>query len=400
MIKVNENFLKIKNNYLFSDIAKRVRAFTEAKPEAPVIRLGIGDVTRPLSPAVLGALHSAVDEMGAAATFRGYGPELGYDFLIDAILENEFAPRGISLSRDEIFISDGSKSDTGNIGDILGRDNVVAITDPVYPVYLDTNIMAGREKIVYLPCNKENGFVPALPEEEVDMIYLCLPNNPTGTVLTREQLQVWVDYARSHKALILFDAAYEAFIREEGIPHSIYEIPGAREVAIEFRSFSKKAGFTGTRCAYTVIPKEVRGYTASGEEVAINPLWNRRHSTKFNGVPYIVQKAAESVYSPAGKKETQETIDYYMENARIIKEGLGEIGIETFGGVNAPYIWLKTPGGMDSWSFFDKLLEEANIVGTPGVGFGDSGEGYFRLTAFGSRENTLEAVSRFRKLKF
>lgn len=400
MIKVNENFLKIKNNYLFSDIAKRVRAFTEANPEAPVIRLGIGDVTRPLSPAVLGALHSAVDEMGAAATFRGYGPELGYDFLIDAILENEFAPRGISLSRDEIFISEGSKSDTGNIGDILGRDNVVAITDPVYPVYLDTNIMAGREKIVYLPCNKENGFVPALPEEEADMIYLCLPNNPTGTVLTREQLQVWVDYARSHKALILFDAAYEAFIREEGIPHSIYEIPGAREVAIEFRSFSKKAGFTGTRCAYTVIPKEVRGYTASGEEVAINPLWNRRHSTKFNGVPYIVQKAAESVYSPAGKKETQETIDYYMENARIIKEGLGEIGIETFGGVNAPYIWLKTPGGMDSWSFFDKLLEEANIVGTPGVGFGDSGEGYFRLTAFGSRENTLEAVSRFRKLKF
>lgn len=357
MIKINENFLKIKNNYLFSDIAKRVRAFTEAHPEAPVIRLGIGDVTRPLSPAVLGALHSAVEEMGAASTFRGYGPELGYDFLIDAILENEFAPRGIQLSRDEVFISDGSKSDTGNIGDILGRNNVVAITDPVYPVYLDTNIMAGREKIVYLPCNKENGFVPALPEEEVDMIYLCLPNNPTGTVLTREQLQVWVDYARSHKALILFDAAYEAFIREDGIPHSIYEIPGAREVAIEFRSFSKKAGFTGTRCAYTVIPKEVRGYTASGEEVAINPLWNRRHSTKFNGVPYIVQKAAESVYSPEGKKETQETIDYYMENARIIKEGLGEIGIETFGGVNAPYIWLKTPGGMDSWSFFDKLLE-------------------------------------------
>lgn len=400
MIKINENFLKIKNNYLFSDIAKRVRAFTEAHPEAPVIRLGIGDVTRPLSPAVLGALHSAVEEMGAASTFRGYGPELGYDFLIDAILENEFAPRGIQLSRDEVFISDGSKSDTGNIGDILGRNNVVAITDPVYPVYLDTNIMAGREKIVYLPCNKENGFVPALPEEEVDMIYLCLPNNPTGTVLTREQLQVWVDYARSHKALILFDAAYEAFIREDGIPHSIYEIPGAREVAIEFRSFSKKAGFTGTRCAYTVIPKEVRGYTASGEEVAINPLWNRRHSTKFNGVPYIVQKAAESVYSPEGKKETQETIDYYMENARIIKEGLGEIGIETFGGVNAPYIWLKTPGGMDSWAFFDKLLEEANIVGTPGVGFGESGEGYFRLTAFGSRENTLEAVSRFRKLKF
>ena len=400
MIKINENFLKIKNNYLFSDIAKRVRAFTEAHPEAPVIRLGIGDVTRPLSPAVLGALHSAVEEMGAASTFRGYGPELGYDFLIDAILENEFAPRGIQLSRDEVFISEGSKSDTGNIGDILGRNNVVAITDPVYPVYLDTNIMAGREKIVYLPCNKENGFVPALPEEEVDMIYLCLPNNPTGTVLTREQLQVWVDYARSHKALILFDAAYEAFIREDGIPHSIYEIPGAREVAIEFRSFSKKAGFTGTRCAYTVIPKEVRGYTASGEEVAINPLWNRRHSTKFNGVPYIVQKAAESVYSPEGKKETQETIDYYMENARIIKEGLGEIGIETFGGVNAPYIWLKTPGGMDSWAFFDKLLEEANIVGTPGVGFGESGEGYFRLTAFGSRENTLEAVSRFRKLKF
>lgn len=398
MIKVNENFLKIKNNYLFSDIAKRVRGFVEANPEKKLIRLGIGDVTRPLSKTVISALHDAVEEMGDIQRFKGYGPELGYDFLIEKIIENEFLPRGVQLSVDEVFISDGSKSDTGNIGDILGVDNVVAITDPVYPVYLDTNIMAGREKIVYLPCNKENNFVPALPEVPVDMIYLCLPNNPTGTVLTREQLKVWVDYARANKALILFDAAYEAYIQEEGVPHSIYEIEGAKEVAIEFRSFSKKAGFTGTRCAYTVIPKEVKGYTKEGQEVAVNPLWNRRHSTKFNGVPYIVQKAAESIYTEAGKRETQETIDYYMENAKIIKAGLAEVGIETFGGVNAPYIWLKTPQGMDSWSFFDRLLKEANIVGTPGVGFGQNGEGYFRLTAFGSRENTLEAMERFKKL--
>lgn len=398
MIKVNENFLKIKNNYLFSDIAKRVRAYTEANPDKNIIRLGIGDVTKPLSNTVIKSLHSAVDEMADSSTFRGYGPELGYSFLIEKIIENEFLPRGISLDIDEVFISDGSKSDTGNIGDILAGDNVVAITDPVYPVYLDTNIMSGREKIVFLPCNKENDFVPSLPEEKVDMIYLCLPNNPTGTVLTRDQLKVWVDYAKENKSLILFDAAYEAFIREENVPHSIYEIEGAKEVAIEFRSFSKKAGFTGTRCAFTVIPKELKGYTAAGEPVSINQLWNRRHSTKFNGVPYIVQKAAESIYTPEGKRETQETIDYYMENAKIIKAGLNEIGIETFGGINAPYIWLKTPQGMDSWSFFDKLLSEANIVGTPGVGFGPNGEGYFRLTAFGSRENTIEAMERFKKL--
>lgn len=398
MIKVNENFLKIKNNYLFSDIAKRVRAYTEANPDKNIIRLGIGDVTKPLSKTVISSLHSAVDEMADSSTFRGYGPELGYSFLIEKIIENEFLPRGISLDIDEVFISDGSKSDTGNIGDILAGDNVVAITDPVYPVYLDTNIMSGREKIVFLPCNKENDFVPSLPEEKVDMIYLCLPNNPTGTVLTRDQLKVWVDYAKENKSLILFDAAYEAFIREENVPHSIYEIEGAKEVAIEFRSFSKKAGFTGTRCAFTVIPKELKGYTAAGDSVSINQLWNRRHSTKFNGVPYIVQKAAESIYTPEGKRETQETIDYYMENAKIIKAGLNEIGIETFGGINAPYIWLKTPQGMDSWSFFDKLLSEANIVGTPGVGFGPNGEGYFRLTAFGSRENTIEAMERFKKL--
>ena len=398
MIKVNENFLKIKNNYLFSDIAKRVRAYTEANPDKNIIRLGIGDVTKPLSNTVIKSLHSAVDEMADSSTFRGYGPELGYSFLIEKIIENEFLPRGISLDIDEVFISDGSKSDTGNIGDILAGDNVVAITDPVYPVYLDTNIMSGRDKIVFLPCNKENDFVPSLPEEKVDMIYLCLPNNPTGTVLTRDQLKVWVDYAKENKSLILFDAAYEAFIREENVPHSIYEIEGAKEVAIEFRSFSKKAGFTGTRCAFTVIPKELKGYTAAGEPVSINQLWNRRHSTKFNGVPYIVQKAAESIYTPEGKRETQETIDYYMENAKIIKAGLNEIGIETFGGINAPYIWLKTPQGMDSWSFFDKLLSEANIVGTPGVGFGPNGEGYFRLTAFGSRENTIEAMERFKKL--
>ncbi len=398
MIKVNENFLKIKNNYLFSDIAKRVNAFTSENQDKKIIRLGIGDVTRPLSPTIITSLHNAVDEMGNIDTFKGYGPELGYDFLIEKIIDNEFRPRGISLDKDEVFISDGSKSDTGNIGDILGVDNKVAITDPVYPVYLDTNIMAGRENITYLPCNKENNFVPALPEEKVDMIYLCLPNNPTGTVLTKEQLKVWVDYARENKSLILFDAAYEAFITEDNIPHSIYEIEGAKEVAIEFRSFSKKAGFTGTRCAYTVIPKELQGYTTNGEPVSINKLWNRRHSTKFNGVPYIVQKAAESVYTDSGKKEVEDIISYYMENAKLIKAGLGAVGIETFGGINAPYIWLKTPNNLPSWDFFDILLKQLNIVGTPGVGFGQNGEGYFRLTAFGSRDNTIEAMERFKKL--
>lgn len=398
MIKVNENFLKIKNNYLFSDIAKRVNAFTSENQDKKIIRLGIGDVTRPLSPTIITSLHNAVDEMGNIDTFKGYGPELGYDFLIEKIIDNEFRPRGIELDKDEVFISDGSKSDTGNIGDILGVDNKVAITDPVYPVYLDTNIMAGRENITYLPCNKENNFVPALPEEKVDMIYLCLPNNPTGTVLTKEQLKVWVDYARDNKSLILFDAAYEAFITEDNIPHSIYEIEGAKEVAIEFRSFSKKAGFTGTRCAYTVIPKELKGYTTTGEPVSINQLWNRRHSTKFNGVPYIVQKAAESVYTDTGKKEVEDIISYYMENAKLIKAGLGAVGIETFGGINAPYIWLKTPNNLPSWDFFDILLKQLNIVGTPGVGFGQNGEGYFRLTAFGSRDNTIEAMERFKKL--
>lgn len=398
MIKVNENFLKIKNNYLFSDIAKRVNAFTNENQDKKIIRLGIGDVTRPLSPTIITSLHNAVDEMGNIDTFKGYGPELGYDFLIEKIIANEFRPRSIELDKDEVFISDGSKSDTGNIGDILGVDNKVAITDPVYPVYLDTNIMAGRENITYLPCNKENNFVPALPEEKVDMIYLCLPNNPTGTVLTKEQLKVWVDYARENKSLILFDAAYEAFITEDNIPHSIYEIEGAKEVAIEFRSFSKKAGFTGTRCAYTVIPKELKGYTTTGEPVSINQLWNRRHSTKFNGVPYIVQKAAESVYTDSGKKEVADIISYYMENAKLIKAGLGAVGIETFGGINAPYIWLKTPNNLPSWDFFDILLNQLNIVGTPGVGFGQNGEGYFRLTAFGSRDNTIEAMERFKKL--
>lgn len=398
MIKVNENFLKIKNNYLFSDIAKRVNAFTSENQDKKIIRLGIGDVTRPLSPTIITSLHEAVDEMSKIDSFKGYGPELGYDFLIEKIIDNEFRPRGIELDKDEVFISDGSKSDTGNIGDILGVDNKVAITDPVYPVYLDTNIMAGRENITYLPCNKENNFVPALPEEKVDMIYLCLPNNPTGTVLTKEQLKVWVDYARENKSLILFDAAYEAFITEDNIPHSIYEIEGAKEVAIEFRSFSKKAGFTGTRCAYTVIPKELQGYTTTGEPVSINKLWNRRHSTKFNGVPYIVQKAAESVYTDSGKKEVADIISYYMENAKLIKAGLGAVGIETFGGINAPYIWLKTPNNLPSWDFFDILLKQLNIVGTPGVGFGQNGEGYFRLTAFGSRDNTIEAMERFKKL--
>lgn len=399
MIKVNENFLKIKDNYLFSDIAKKVKTYVETNPDKKIIRLGIGDVTKPLAPTIIDSLHSAVDEMSKSETFKGYGPELGYDFLINKIIENEFRPRGINFEMEEIFISDGSKSDTGNIGDIFGIDNNVAITNPVYPVYLDTNIMAGRKSITYLPCNKENNFVPSLPEEKVGMIYLCLPNNPTGTVLTKGQLKVWVDYAKENKALILFDAAYEAFIKEDNIPHSIYEIEGGKEVAIEFRSFSKKAGFTGTRCAYTVIPKELKGYTEKGEEVSINKLWNRRHSTKFNGVPYIVQKAAESIYTEKGNNEVKEIINYYMENARIIKDGLSEIGLETFGGVNAPYIWLKTLNNMKSWDFFDLILNQINIVGTPGVGFGANGEGYFRLTAFGSRENTIEAMERFKNLK-
>lgn len=406
MARVNENYLKLPGSYLFAEIARRVNAFKSEHPDANVIRLGIGDVTRPLPQAVIENLHQAVDEMANETTFKGYGPEQGYSFLIEKIIEFDYTPRGIKLDVDEVFVSDGSKSDTGNIQEIFGTDNIIAVTDPVYPVYVDSNVMAGRSgelgsdgkwsRIVYIPCTAENNFVPELPKEKVDMIYLCFPNNPTGMTLTKDQLKVWVDYARSNKAIILYDAAYEAYIQEKDVPHSIYEIEGAKEVAIEFRSFSKNAGFTGTRCAFTVVPKEVLAFTASGEPVQLNKLWNRRQTTKFNGVPYIIQKGAAAVYTAEGQKQIIGLIDYYMNNAKIIREGLKSMGIQVFGGVNAPYIWIKTPNGLDSWAFFDKLLNEANIVGTPGVGFGPSGQGYFRLTAFGSRENTEAAVERFK----
>ena len=403
MAHVNENFLKLPGSYLFSDIAKKVKAYQESHPDKRLIRLGIGDVTRPLPQASIEAMHRAVDEMANKSTFHGYGPEQGYDFLIDTIIKNDFEPHGIELSSSEIFISDGAKSDTGNIGDILGLDNKVAVTDPVYPVYVDSNVMGGRagqlngkqwSDITYMPCTAENNFIPSIPSNRIDVIYLCYPNNPTGTTLTKAELKKWVDYALSHDALILFDAAYEAYIREDDIPHSIFEIEGAKRCAIEFRSFSKTAGFTGVRCGYTVIPKEVTATTATGERVALNALWNRRQCTKFNGTSYITQRGAEAIYSKEGKQQVRETIDYYMENARIMREGLTAAGIQVFGGKNAPYLWVKTPEGFTSWQFFDHLLNEANIVSTPGVGFGPSGEGYLRLTAFGQREDCIEAIQR------
>ena len=403
MAHVNENFLKLPGSYLFSDIAKKVKAYQESHPDKRLIRLGIGDVTRPLPQASIEAMHRAVDEMANKSTFHGYGPEQGYDFLIDTIIKNDFEPRGIELSSSEVFISDGAKSDTGNIGDILGLDNKVAVTDPVYPVYVDSNVMGGRagqlngkqwSDITYMPCTAENNFIPSIPSNRVDVIYLCYPNNPTGTTLTKAELKKWVDYALSYDALILFDAAYEAYIREDDIPHSIFEIEGAKRCAIEFRSFSKTAGFTGGRCGYTVIPKEVTATTANGERVALNALWNRRQCTKFNGTSYITQRGAEAIYSKEGKQQVRETIDYYMENARIMREGLTAAGIQVFGGKNAPYLWVKTPEGFTSWQFFDHLLNEANIVSTPGVGFGPSGEGYLRLTAFGQREDCIEAIQR------
>lgn len=410
MAYINENYLKLPGSYLFAEIARRVNSYKTEHPDADIIRLGIGDVTQPLVEAVIKELHLSVDEMAKAETFKGYGPEQGYAFLAEKIAAYDYEQRGIAISTDEIFISDGSKSDTANFQEIFGLNNKVAVTDPVYPVYVDSNAMAGRigdfnsetsrwSNLVYMPCVAENGFEPELPKEKVDMIYLCLPNNPTGTTLTKDQLKKWVDYAKVNKAIILFDAAYEAYISEPDVPHSIYEIEGAREVAIEFRSFSKSAAFTGTRCAYTVVPKGVMAYTQMGEGHALNKLWNRRQTTKFNGVPYIIQKGAAGVYTEAGQTQIKEVIRYYMDNARVIREGLKEIGIEVFGGVNAPYIWLKTPNGMDSWQFFDKLLNEAHLVGTPGSGFGPSGQGYFRLTAFGTKENTQRAVERFAKLK-
>ncbi|MDR0422724.1 MAG: LL-diaminopimelate aminotransferase [Proteiniphilum sp.] len=397
MVQINEYYSQLKENYLFSSIARRVENFCALHPQADVIRLGIGDVTQPLTPSVIRALHDAVDEMAVKESFRGYGPEQGYAFLREKIAEIDYRQRGINISAGEIFISDGSKSDTGNIGDILGEDNIVAITNPVYPVYLDSNIMrVGKyTKIVLVSCREENGFLPERPSLHPDVIYLCYPNNPTGTVMSKTQLEWWVRYALDNGSLILFDAAYEAFIRDRKIPRSIFEIDRAEHCAIEFRSFSKNAGFTGLRCSYTVVPKALKARSSVGE-ISINSLWNRRQSTKFNGTPYIVQKAAEAVYSPEGQAEVRETVTYYMHNADMIRAGLTGKGWKFFGGENSPYIWLKCPGGMDSWTFFDRLLEECHIVGTPGVGFGIRGEGYFRLTAFNSHEKTAEAIERIR----
>lgn len=407
MARINENYLKLKAGYLFPEIGRRVKAFTQEHPEARVIRLGIGDVTRPLVPAVLDAFHAGVDDLARTETFHGYGPEQGYDFLIDAVLEKSYRPTGVTLASSEVFVSDGSKCDTANILDIFDLGNRVAICDPVYPVYNDTNVMAGRtgaadergyyRGVTYLPCTEENGFTPDLPAEAVDLVYLCYPNNPTGAVADRATLKKWVDYALANDVVILFDAAYEAFITEPDVPHSIYEVEGAKRCAIEFRSFSKTAGFTGVRCALTVVPEALEGRTAAGERVPLNRLWNRRQSTKFNGVSYPVQRAAAAVYSDEGWQQCREVIDGYMANARLIREGLSAAGITCFGGVNAPYIWLKTPGGMSSWEFFDKLLTECHVVGTPGSGFGPSGEGYFRLSAFGDPANVEAAVERIRE---
>jgi LL-diaminopimelate aminotransferase len=406
MALVNEHFLKLSDNYLFSDIAKKVNAFKVTHPKDKVINLGIGDVTRPLPKAVRDAMHKAVDEMSKAETFRGYGPEQGYSFLTDAIIKHDFASRGISFEPNEIFINDGAKSDTGNIGDILRHDNSVGVTDPIYPVYIDSNVMAGRagvlesgkwSNIVYIPCTAENDFIPELPSRRIDILYLCFPNNPTGTTLTKDALKMWVNYALTNDVLILYDAAYERFICDPDIPHSIYEIKGAKKVAIEFRSFSKTAGFTGVRCGYTVIPKELIGFTLTGSKIQLNYLWSRRQSTKFNGTSYITQRGAEAIYTPEGAVQVQENIDYYMTNAKILKQGLIACGLNVFGGDNAPYIWIRTPNKTRSWKFFDRLLYEIAIAGTPGVGFGPSGEGYFRFTAFGNRENTEEAVSRLKK---
>ncbi|MBR2529267.1 MAG: LL-diaminopimelate aminotransferase [Blautia sp.] len=404
MAKVNENYLRLPGSYLFSRIGKKVEEYKADHPRADIIRLGIGDVTQPIAPEIIRALHGAVDEMGQADTFRGYAPDLGYEFLRSVIAEKDYRDRGCSVTADEVFVSDGAKCDCGNIQEIFGLDNRIAVCDPVYPVYVDSNVMAGRtgeydprtgkyQDVIYMPCGRENGFVPDFPKEAPDLIYLCFPNNPTGAVIKKDQLQGWVDYANAHDAVILYDAAYEAYISEEDVPHSIYECQGARGCAIEFRSFSKTAGFTGLRLGFTVIPKELET-----DGVRLWPLWARRHGTKYNGAPYIIQRAGEAVYSEVGRRQVREQIAYYMENARIILQGLSEAGFDVSGGKNAPYIWLKTPGSMTSWEFFDYLLEQANVVGTPGSGFGPNGEGYFRLTAFGSRENTIEAMKRISEL--
>ena len=406
MALVNEHFLKLPNNYLFSDIAKKVNAFKVSHPKTDLIRLGIGDVTRPLPQASIEAMHKAVDELANKETFHGYGPEQGYDFLIDAVIRNDYTPRGVYLEPGEVFISDGAKSDTGNIGDILRHDNSIGVTDPIYPVYIDLNVMCGRagiledgrwSNVVYLPCLSENNFVPEIPDRRIDILYLCYPNNPTGTVISKAELKKWVNYALENDTLILYDAAYEAYIQDPDIPHSIYEIKGAKKVAIEFRSFSKTAGFTGVRCGYTVVPKELTAATLEGERIPLNRMWNRRQCTKFNGTSYITQRGAEAIYTPEGKKQVKAIIQYYMANARIMKEALESTGLKVFGGENAPYLWVKTPGEVNSWKFFEQMLYEANVVGTPGVGFGPSGEGYIRLTAFGERADCEEAMKRIRK---
>jgi LL-diaminopimelate aminotransferase len=415
MAKINENFLKLQAGYLFPEIGRRIREHrrtrtgtlidTEKHGLARIISLGIGDVTQPLAPAIVEAMKKAVVNMGSEAAFRGYGPEQGYDFLIDAIIENDFNSRGIDLDSSEVFISDGAKCDTGNIQEIFGLNNVIAVTDPVYPVYVDTNVMAGRTgradkngqygKIVYMPCTAENNFIPEPPGGSVDIIYLCFPNNPTGAVATKEILSRWVNFARDNKAIILFDAAYEAFITDPDIPHSIYEVEGAKEVAVEFRSFSKTAGFTGVRCAFTVVPKQLKAYTEDGRAVEVNPIWHRRQCTKFNGASYISQAGAAAVYTTEGKKQCRQIIDIYMANAAVIRKSLTKLGYDVYGGVNAPYVWMKTPDGISSWDFFDRLLQKANVVGTPGSGFGPAGEGYFRLTAFARPDDVKEAMQRF-----
>ena len=407
MAQINENYRKLQAGYLFPEIGRRVRAFQAANPDAKIIRLGIGDVTEPLVPAVTEAMHRAVTEMGTRAGFRGYGPENGYDFLLEAIRLHDYAARGLEIAPEEIFVSDGSKQDSGNIQEIFGSDARLAVTDPVYPVYVDSNVMAGRTGaadasgrfagITYLPCTEANGFAPAPPSERVDVVYLCSPNNPTGAVMSRALLESWVRWAQASDAVLIFDAAYDAYLQDASLPRSIYEIPGARSVAMEMRSFSKRAGFTGVRCAYTVIPKELTGTTASGERVSFHALWARRHATKFNSVPYVIQRAAEAVYTPDGKKQTGEQVAFYLENARCLREGLGAAGFTVFGGVHAPYLWMRTPDQLKSWEFFDRLLTQSHIVGTPGSGFGPNGEGYFRLSAFNSRDNVNEAISRIRQ---
>ena len=405
MAFINDNFLKLPGSYLFSEIARRVEAFKASHPGVKLIRLGIGDVTRPLPPACIEAMHKAVDEMASADTFRGYGPEQGYEFLRRAIVENDYA--GLDIDASEVFVSDGAKSDTGNFGDILAQANTVGVTDPIYPGYIDSNVMGGRagtlaadghwSDVCYLPCTADNGFAPQIPDRRLDVVYLCYPNNPMGTTLTRSQLAEWVDYALANDTLLLFDAAYEAFITEPDVPHSIYEIEGARRCAVEFRSYSKTAGFTGVRCGFTVVPKDLTVKAADGSRVALNAVWNRRQCTKFNGTSYITQRAAEAIYTPEGKAQVRATIDYYLRNASTMLNGLRAVGLEAYGGVNSPYIWLKTPAGVTSWEFFDKLLNEANVVGTPGAGFGPAGEGYLRLTAFGTYEDCLEAMDRIAK---